>query len=108
LQDAQHAFDGHNLNAKKFAMTRSTLRLAALSLALSSVALDASAQGLLGWFNRSDETTQSGTAPDDAASSKTSRTNGSSDSAPTELNSALAKAKISRGAGIHEQRCWGV
>jgi Flp pilus assembly protein TadD/cell division septation protein DedD len=87
-----------NLNAKKFAMTRSTLRLAALSLALSSVALDASAQGLFGWLNRSDDT-QSDAASDDASSSRTAQANRTQDSAPTELNSALAKAQISRKVG---------
>lgn len=76
-------------------MTRSTLRLAALSLALSTVAVDASAQGLFGWLSRPNETDEAGAAKADAASSKT----GAQDSAPAELNLALAKAQISRRVG---------
>ena len=90
---------GNNLNAKKFAMTRSTLRLAALSLALSSVALDASAQGLFGWLNRSDDDTQVRCDFGRRGVEQDSPGQQDQDSAPTELNSALAKAQISRKVG---------
>ena len=78
-------------------MTRSTLRLAALSLLLSSVAIDASAQGLFGW--RSKSSTEESAPSNDTAKSSTAQSNRSVDSAPTELNSALAKAQISRKVG---------
>jgi Flp pilus assembly protein TadD len=85
-------------------MTRSTLRLAALSLLLSSVAVDASAQGLFGWLGKSNGATEDGAASSDessstAAKSSTAQSNRPVDSAPTELNSALAKAQISRRVG---------
>ncbi len=78
-------------------MTRSTLRLAALSLLLSGVAVDASAQGLFGLFGKSN-----GAGEESASSSNTAKSSTAQrpmDSAPTELNTALAKAQISRRVG---------
>jgi len=80
-------------------MTRSTLRLAALSLLLSGIALDASAQGLFGWRGKSNDATGEDAASSASAKSTKARSNGAVDSAPTELNSALAKAQISRRVG---------
>jgi Flp pilus assembly protein TadD/cell division protein FtsN len=76
-------------------MTRSTLRLAALSLLLSGIAVDASAQGLFGWRSKSSGATEASSEP----VKSTAQSNRPVDSAPTELNTALARAQISRKVG---------
>ena len=76
-------------------MTRSTFRLAALSLLLSSVAIDASAQGLFGWRSKSNDATEQSAAPP----SNTAKSNRPQEATPSDLNSALAKAQISRRVG---------
>ena len=80
-------------------MTRST-RLAtlrvALTLALASIALDASAAGLFGRRDRSNESNAASPAPNVAAP----KTDGkATDNAPTDLDSALLKAQLSRRLG---------
>jgi Flp pilus assembly protein TadD len=72
-------------------MTRSILKLAALSLALSSAAADASAQGLFNW-GRSDKD-----APAPVADKNTADT--SPDGVPTDLNTAIIRAQLSRRIG---------
>jgi cell division septation protein DedD len=72
--------------------------VAALSLALSSVAVDASAAGLFGWLNRSNETKEP--TPDEVVPRDFTPTPGSkSDNAPMDLNSALLKAQLARRVG---------
>jgi Flp pilus assembly protein TadD/cell division protein FtsN len=75
--------------------------LAALSLALSSVAVDASAAGLFGWRDRPSGTTGASTAPAPAPapSNAVAQVGKTTDSAATDLNSALVKAQLSRKVG---------
>jgi Flp pilus assembly protein TadD len=103
-----HAFEEQHSNAKKFAMTRSTrlatLRLAALTLALSGVAVDASAAGLFGWRDRSNESNAASTAPNATtpnatAPSATAQPARTTENAPSDLDSALIKAQLSRRLG---------
>src|SRR5262245_27592405 len=87
-------------------MTRSTrlatLRLA-LTLALSGIAVDASAAGLFGWLDRSKESSAPSTAPSSATPSPAPKINitqgKASENAPTDLDSALLKAQLSRRLG---------
>ena len=83
-------------------MTRSTrlatLRLA-LTLALSGIAVDASAAGLFGWLDRSNQSDAASTAPTPAAPKTTTRQAGKPDNAPTNLDSAILKAQLSRRLG---------
>lgn len=80
-------------------MTRST-RLAtfrlALTLALSSIAVDASAAGLFGWRDRSNESNAASTVPNPPAPKASPK---ATDNAPTDLDSALLKAQLSRRLG---------
>jgi Flp pilus assembly protein TadD/cell division protein FtsN len=72
--------------------------VAALSVALSSVAVDASAAGLFGWLNRSNETKEP--SPDQVVPQDFTPTPGSkSDNAPMDLSSALLKAQLARRVG---------
>jgi len=85
-------------------MTRSTrlatLKVAALSLALASVASGASAAGLFGFLNRSDDGKQQQTVPDSVARANYNPTpGGKSDNAPMDLDTALIKAQLSRRLG---------
>jgi Flp pilus assembly protein TadD len=98
------ASDEQQLNAKKLAMTRSTrlatLRVAALSLALASVATGASAAGLLDFLRGSNEGTENTDVPESVARANYNPTPGSkSDNAPLDLNTALMKAQLSRKMG---------
>jgi Flp pilus assembly protein TadD/cell division protein FtsN len=98
------ASDEQQLNAKKFAMTRSTrlatLRVAALSLTLASVATGASAAGLLDFLRGSNEATQTTDVPESVARANYNPTpGGKSDNAPLDLNTALMKAQLSRKMG---------
>ena len=85
-------------------MTRSTrlatLRVAALSLALASVATGASAAGLFDFLRGSNEGTQNTDVPESVARANYNPTPGSkSDNAPLDLNTALTKAQLSRKMG---------
>ncbi len=85
-------------------MTRSTrlatLRVAALSLVLASVAADASAAGLFEFLTRPNEGNQPTNVPDSVAGANYNPTPGSkSDNAPLDLNTALMKAQLSRKTG---------
>jgi Flp pilus assembly protein TadD/cell division protein FtsN len=98
------ASDEQQLNAKKLAMTRSTrlatLRVAALSFALASVATGASAAGLLDFLRGSNEGTENTDVPESVARANYNPTPGSkSDNAPLDLNTALMKAQLSRKMG---------
>jgi Flp pilus assembly protein TadD len=73
-------------------MTRSILKLAALSLALSSAAADASAQGLFNW-GRSDKA-----APAAPVADKNTADTGP-DGVPADLNTAIIRAQLSRRIG---------
>ena len=97
----------NNPKAKKFAMTRSTGRLAtaklataglaALSFALTILATDASAQ-LFG--RRSDEATApTQAAPANRAPTNKAPANNATESTPGDLESALVKAQLSRRMG---------
>ena len=83
-------------------MTRSTrlatLRLA-LTLALSGIAVDASAAGLFGWLDGSNQSNAASTPPTPAAPRTTTSQAGKADNAPTDLDSALLKAQLSRRLG---------
>ena len=89
-----------NSNVKKFAMTHSTgslataklasASLAALVLALSSPATDASAQGWFGSRSKAAETNTAAPA-NQAAPNK--------DASPTDLDSAIVKAQLARRVG---------
>src|SRR5262245_27005907 len=80
-------------------MTRST-RLAtfklALTLALSGIAVDASAAGLFGWGDRSNASNAASPSPNSAAPKPGAK---ATDNAPTDLESALLKAQLSRRLG---------
>jgi Flp pilus assembly protein TadD len=85
-------------------MTRSTrlatLKMAALSLALAGVTSDASAAGLFGFLNRSDDAKQQETVPESVARANYNPTPGTkSDNAPMDLDTALIKAQLSRKTG---------
>jgi Flp pilus assembly protein TadD/cell division protein FtsN len=73
-------------------MTRSILKLAAVSLALSSFVTDASAQGLFGRRSRSEET------PPAAAADPAQRST-ATETPPADLDTALIKAQLSRRVG---------
>lgn len=85
-------------------MTRSTrlatLKVAALSLALSSVATGASAAGLFDFLRGSNEGTQTTDVPESVARANYNPVSGGrSDNAPLDLNTALMKAQLSRKMG---------
>ncbi len=97
-----------NSNVKKFAMTHSTgslataklasASLAALVLALSSPATDASAQGLFGWRSKSAETSTAAPANQAPAANPANK-----DASPTDLESALVKAQLARRVGDYAE-----
>ena len=77
-----------------------TLRVAALSLALASVAADASAAGLFEFLTRSNEATPPTNVPESVARANYNPVpGGKSDNAPMDLNTALMKAQLSRKTG---------
>jgi Flp pilus assembly protein TadD/cell division septation protein DedD len=85
-------------------MTRSTrlatLKVAALSLALASVTSGASAAGLFGFLNRSDDGKKQETVPETVARANYNPTPGTkSDNAPMDLDTALIKAQLMRRMG---------
>jgi Flp pilus assembly protein TadD/cell division septation protein DedD len=73
-------------------MTRSILKLAAVSLALSSFVTDASAQGLFGRRSRSNEATP-------AATAVPARSSSAKETPPADLDTALVRAQLSRRVG---------
>jgi Flp pilus assembly protein TadD len=74
--------------------------VAALSLALASVATSASAAGLFEFLRGSNEATQTTDVPDAVARSNYNPVpGGKSDNAPMDLNTALLKAQLSRKTG---------
>jgi Flp pilus assembly protein TadD/cell division protein FtsN len=74
--------------------------VAALSLALASVATGASAAGLLDFLRGSNEDKQTTDVPESVARANYNPTPGSkSDNAPLDLNTALMKAQLSRKMG---------
>jgi Flp pilus assembly protein TadD len=77
-----------------------TLRVAALSLALASVATGASAAGLFDFLRGSNEGTPTTDVPESVARANYNPVPGSkSDNAPMDLNTALIKAQLSRKTG---------
>src|SRR5262245_13478300 len=75
-------------------MTRSTVKLAALSLALSSLVTDASAQGLFNW-SRSENNAAPASTPARSGRPATA----TSEAIPADLETALTKAQLSRRLG---------
>jgi len=72
----------------------------ALTLALSGIAVDASAAGLFGWLDGSNQSNAASTAPNSAApKTTTSQAGKATDNAPTDLDSAILKAQLSRKLG---------